>query len=288
MKSLLLVLSIVAALGDVEPQHYKIMPDHDPSIQVITSPQPFEYLDMSALPTNYDWRNVEGKNFLTKDLNQHVPEYCGSCWAHGAMSSVADRIKISRRGAWPEINLSIQYILNCGQQLGGTCNGGSHSGAFQFAHNVGIPEDTCLSYQAHDYDCTPLNTCRDCVGPYQHGNCTAVTQFRRWFVDQYGHVTGVDKIMAEIATRGPVATGIDSTSLHKYTGGIITDVTPNHINHIVEIVGYGTDTAKNLDYWIVRNSWGQYWGEGGYFRIVRNKNAFAIEQSVWWATPRLQ
>lgn len=43
---------------------------------------------------------------------------CGSCWAHGSLSSLADRIKIARRTKGDDINLSIQYILNCGGEIG--------------------------------------------------------------------------------------------------------------------------------------------------------------------------
>jgi len=254
--------------------------------RVVTEPEPFEYVDMANLPTDVDWRNVNGRSLITKDLNQHIPIYCGSCWAHGAMSSLADRIKIQRNGAFPDYNLAIQYILNCGTSVAGSCHGGSASGAFQFAHDKGIPLDTCLQYEAVDNACSAINTCRNCKPPADPKNCWAMTNFTRVFVDQYSHVTGVPNIMAEVATRGPVAVGIDATVLETYTGGIITKTSPASINHIVSIVGYGTDNSTKTDYWTVRNSWGQYWGELGHFRIVRNKNALGIEQSVYWATPK--
>ena len=55
---------------------------------------------------------------------QHIPHYCGSCWAHGAISSLMDRIKIAQKGKGTDINLSIQYILNCGAESAGSCHGG--------------------------------------------------------------------------------------------------------------------------------------------------------------------
>lgn len=109
------------------------------------SPLPYTYIDPEDLPDDFTWANVNGTSYLTRMLNQHIPQYCGSCWAHGALSSLADRIKIARKAQGEEIGLSVQYVLNCGGSVAGSCYGGSHSGVYEFIQQTGfIPVSVVL------------------------------------------------------------------------------------------------------------------------------------------------
>jgi hypothetical protein len=56
--------------------------EQDPQVigEVVLTPRPHEYLKPEDLPASLDYRS---QGLLTSDLNQHIPVYCGSCWAHG-------------------------------------------------------------------------------------------------------------------------------------------------------------------------------------------------------------
>ena len=56
-------------------------------------------------------------------------------------------------------------------------------------------------------------------------------------------------------------------------------------NHAVLAVGYGVDRQSGQNYWIVKNSWGEGWGENGYFRIRRGNNECNIESIAVEAFP---
>ena len=57
------------------------------------------------------------------------------------------------------------------------------------------------------------------------------------------------------------------------------------VNHDISVVGYGVEDGQK--FWIIRNSWGTYWGENGYFRLVRGVNNIAIESGLCsWATAK--
>lgn len=241
---------------------------------------PHTYVGAGELPDSFSWANINGVSYLTHSLNQHLPQYCGSCWAHGSLSSLGDRIKIARKGQGDDINLSIQFILNCGAEAAGSCHGGYHTSTFEFIQETGyVPYDTCMPYMACskeskdgfcsyvDTTCSKPNTCRTCdTFAGMGGACTEIDYFPNATVAEYGLIdfdqddieTTVHKIMAEIYVRGPVAATINAEPIVKYTGGVFTDDSyDTQTNHIVSIVGWGAVPDSESKYWIIRNSWGE-------------------------------
>jgi cathepsin X len=247
-------------------------------------------LNPSDLPLNFDWRNISGKNYVTVTRNQHLPQYCGSCWAFATTSALGDRIRILRKLQWPEINLSPQALINCGDA--GNCNGGDPTEAYAWIAKNGLPDETCAPYEAVNKDCSDINVCKNCDPDFvdPKAKCHAVKNPKKYYVATHGTISGVQAMMSEIYQRGPIACGVAVTQAFiDFTGpGIFKDTTgAQSIDHEISIVGWGVDSATNTPYWILRNSWGTFWGDNGYAKVVRGINNIAIESNCDWAVPKV-
>jgi len=259
------------------------------------SPLPHETLSSTELPDSYSWCD---QGLCTMSRNQHIPQYCGSCWAHGSISALGDRIKIARKGKGIDINLSVQHLLNCGQV--GSCHGGTVDGPYQWLHHLsqsgtGISYETQQPYMAcssesnaglcgaGDWTCTAENIARTCSTFPPMGKCVGLSKYPNATITEYGSIRGADAMAKEIYKRGPISCGIDAAPILKYQGGIVTDPGES-IDHVISVVGWGNDPVAG-QYWIVRNSWGEYWGEMGYVRVAKGNNALHLEEQCAWAVP---
>jgi len=253
-------------------------------------------IDQADLPTDFSWCDKDGTSYCSMSRNQHIPQYCGSCWAHGAVSALADRVKIARKGMGIDINPAIQHMLNCGGV--GSCMGGSVDGPYQWLLDIskkgeGISYETAQPYLACSSDsdegfcphvdttCKSANIARTCGSFSEEGGpCTGLVSYPNISISDYGSISGASAMMKEIFMRGPISCGIDAMPLLNYESGVIA-VKGESVDHVISVVGWGTDSAGEM-YWIVRNSWGEFWGEMGYVRVA--KGALLVEDQCAWAT----
>lgn len=241
-------------------------------------------------PDSLDWRwaSPNGGHLTSWNRNQHIPQYCGSCWAMATTSALADRINIQYNAtlleAQRQVSLSPQVLLNCDTADNG-CHGGDPNNAFNYIRIKGIPEDSCAPYKAKGHDtgetCDPEDVCKTCD---PDGSCAVPDSYNMWYVKDFGDVKSIDEMVGRLVN-GPIVCGVNAEPLLNYTGGIFMDQgDTGGPNHAISVVGYGTDNG--VPYWSVRNSWGTYWGEDGFFRIERGKNVLQIEKFCSWANPQ--
>ena len=85
------------------------------------------------------------------------------------------------------------------------------------------------------------------------------------------------KMMTAVQQYGPLAIAIDASKFDYYSSGIMngSGCSAGSPDHGVAVVGWGVEGSTK--YWIVKNSWGESWGENGYVRIERGNNACGVE-----------
>jgi len=192
-------------------------------------------------------------------------------------------------------------MLNCANV--GSCYGGSVDGPYQWIQRISESTGTGIGYETgnpylacssdvdygicsgQDWSCSAMNIARTCsTFPESGGKCVGLSRYPNVTISDYGSISGAAAMQKEIYARGPISCGVDGGALVDYTGGIITDPDPEgYVDHVVSIVGWGYDAASSSQYWIMRNNWGEYWGNMGYAYVEVGNNAIHLEEQCSWA-----
>tara|TARA_Y100000389_G_C17430382_1_gene502211 strand:+ start:249 stop:1106 length:858 start_codon:yes stop_codon:yes gene_type:complete len=194
-----------------------------------------------------DWRE---KFKVSSVKNQ---ESCGSCWAFSSVGAVESAWAIKHNILY---SLSEQELIDCSTQNHG-CEGGSMDLAFKYIINNGLCDNSSYPYNAIDGQCN--NTCQSLV---KISNYTDI-------------IPNQEKMLMRAVQHQPVSVAIQANkrSFQMYQSGIYSDLDCGfELDHGVLLIGYGHDKKYDMDYWIVKNSWSESWGENGYIRIQRNVN----------------
>jgi len=231
-----------------------------------------------SLPESWDWRNVDGVNYVSDVRNQGG---CGSCYAFSSMGMLESRVNILTKNT-KRYTFSTQDVVSC-SPLSQGCEGGfPFLIAGRYGKDFGVVEEGCNPYNGTDGSCST----RDCLRHY--------TASYNYVGGYYGACNEYEMKKA-LVENGPLSVSFevyDDFMLYKrgvyHHTRLLTSSAfqPFQLtNHAVLLVGYGHDSKVGEDYWIIKNSWGTEWGENGYFRIRRGVDECAIESIAVEAFP---
>lgn len=204
-------------------------------------------------PAQFDWRNQNGVNYASPILNQGN---CGSCVSFAAVGMLETQMNISRGTAFSPWAFSTQHLFACG---GGACQKGwTPFAAVEYLKKTGVPDESCSPYLSggDGLDRACSTSCSDAA---QRSIKIAEYNMPSFF--------WMDPNAVKAALmKGPLmAVMTVYEDFLFYKGGVYKHTTGGQAGgHAVTIEGW--NDADNA--WIVRNSWGDEWGEKGYFRIA--------------------
>ncbi len=197
-----------------------------------------------------DWRNTNGRNYITPVRNQRT---CGSCWAFSSVACTEAQDAIENDKSNPTMDLSEQALVSCSGA--GNCGGGFANSALNYIRDSGIPDETCFPYISGNGYCA--NRCSDWL------KRSVRIQSWQWVSND------INSVKTALQTGPVIVSFYVYADFLSYSKGVYRHVTGDLQGiHSVVIVGY----QENYQCWIVKNSWGSSWGESGFFRIAWSNN----------------
>jgi len=178
---------------------------------------------------------------------------CGSCWSFSTTGALegAYFVKYGNLETFSEQQLvDCDTFKNGGRDMG--CNGGLMDHAFAWIEkNGGLCREADYPYVSGETK--TAGTCKKSCSLIEKSKITS-------FIDVE---PSSDIAMMTALSQQPVSIAIeaDQREFQLYKSGIFTGVCGNKLDHGVLVVGYGRD------YYLVKNSWGLSWGDGGYIKL---------------------
>jgi len=214
---------------------------------------------------------------------------CGSCWAFAAATTTMNQLCTSGMGSGHDLahagdrfEVAVSQVMACNDEQRG-CNGGHAPGA-STALVRGISKERDAPYACGQGD--PQNhfeqSSTACSGPPWGANCDASTAYAPW---HFGGASGVD---GEADMRSFISAGhslyctlqVFDDFMSLEAGTIYTGGGSLRGGHALACVGYGSQGGQ--PYWILQNSWGPSWADGGYGKIARGSNLAEIEEGAYY------
>ncbi|AVA31205.1 cath [Oxyplax ochracea nucleopolyhedrovirus] len=201
-------------------------------------------------PLKFDWRDYG------KITNVKMQGECGACWAFATLGSLESLHAIKTSEI---INLSEQQLIDCDYVDQGCAGGLLHTAFEQIMAMNGVQFERDYPYVGITKPCT-TNINNPAV---KVSNC-----FRYIIWNE-------EKLKDVLRSSGPIPMAVDAADLVDYDNGIIQNCANHGLNHAVLLVGYGEQ--NNVPFWTFKNTWGEDWGENGYFRVKQNINACGMK-----------
>lgn len=268
-------------------------PNYEPTLKGFETRLMEPAKNKGDLPAFVDYRDRTNPPILTGIKNQGS---CGSCWAHSATESMESFFAL-RFGQLPV--LSVQQITSCTLSMNG-CGGGSYVAAWEAVQQFGgLNEEWTYPYTdffAPEMAWKYTSKCQNITKKFPVINTGSSSFTFTWWPK--ANVTGWTRVprnnaqaaMEALALHGPLATSVASDTWGDYESGVLqnnysswqSNVSWQQINHDVQMVGYGFDFDLNVNYWIIRNSWGTNYGEQGYIRLLRPEHEPCGNATGWY------
>mmetsp|Transcript_7933 Transcript_7933/g.9434 ORF Transcript_7933/g.9434 Transcript_7933/m.9434 type:complete len:515 (-) Transcript_7933:203-1747(-) len=253
----------------------------------------FSDYSSTNIPTNFDWRDLGAVGQVE---NQ---KYCGSCWSFSTAQDIAG-VHFLETGEL--MRLSEQQLVACDPRDDG-CDGGWPFRAMQYISDIG----GMVTYEDYEYkgicawdacgenadgEDDPTPTCdKEILNTnIEDKNVAAIEGYQ--LVAMGAEYEDLMKVA--LVKNGPLSVAFNAVGMDYYIHGVagcdtgseytlagcISDPTeygtcdPTALDHAVLIVGYGTQDG--VDYWMIKNSWAEEWGQDGYYRLLRGTNMCGV------------